>query len=111
MPPRCGSQAGGRSSSRPLRGSSSGGWRSASPITSDLRFAVRCSGLSKTYRLGEELSLRRSLSTLVPGHHAPAESFHALHDVSFEIPRGEYFGIVGQNGSGKSTLTQVISGI
>jgi lipopolysaccharide transport system ATP-binding protein len=67
--------------------------------------------LSKTYRLGEELSLRRSLAALVPGRDAPAESFHALHDVTFEIPRGEYFGIVGQNGSGKSTLTQVIAGI
>jgi lipopolysaccharide transport system ATP-binding protein len=80
-------------------------------ITSESAVAVRCSGLSKTYRLGEELSLRRSLSTLVPGRSAPPESFHALHDVTFDIPRGEYFGIVGQNGSGKSTLTQVISGI
>jgi ABC-type polysaccharide/polyol phosphate transport system ATPase subunit len=93
-----------------LPGSSSGGWRSASPITSEQPLAVRCTGLSKTYRLGEELSLRRSLAALVPGQHAPTESFHALDDVSFEIPRGEYFGIVGQNGSGKSTLTQVISG-
>jgi len=72
---------------------------------------VRCTGLSKTYRLGEELSLRRSLSALMPGHTDPPESFHALDDLTFEIPRGEYFGIVGQNGSGKSTLTQVIAGI
>jgi homopolymeric O-antigen transport system ATP-binding protein len=73
--------------------------------------AVRCSGLSKTYRLGEELSLRRSLSSVMPGHSVPPESFHALDDLTFEIARGEYFGIVGQNGSGKSTLTQVIAGI
>jgi lipopolysaccharide transport system ATP-binding protein len=57
------------------------------------------------------LSLRRTLATLVPGRRAASESFHALHDVTFEIARGDYFGIVGPNGSGKSTLTQVIAGI
>jgi ABC-type polysaccharide/polyol phosphate transport system ATPase subunit len=31
--------------------------------------------------------------------------------VSFSVPRGSFFGIVGSNGSGKSTLTQIISGI
>jgi lipopolysaccharide transport system ATP-binding protein len=39
------------------------------------------------------------------------ERFWALSDVSFEVARGDYFGIVGANGSGKSTLTQLISGI
>ena len=39
------------------------------------------------------------------------DRFWALSDVSFEVQRGEFFGIVGTNGSGKSTLTQVISGI
>jgi lipopolysaccharide transport system ATP-binding protein len=72
--------------------------------------AVRCDGVGKSYGLGEELSLQHTLSTIIR-RDDERDRFWALTDVSFEVRRGEFFGIVGSNGSGKSTLTQLISGI
>jgi lipopolysaccharide transport system ATP-binding protein len=72
--------------------------------------AVRCEGVGKSYGLGEELSLQHTLNTLIR-RGDEQDRFWALSDVSFEVRRGDAFGIVGTNGSGKSTLTQVMSGI
>lgn len=72
--------------------------------------AVECVGLGKTYRLGEELSLQHSVQTALRRRPA-SEGFWALKDVTFNVPAGDYFGIIGSNGSGKSTLTQILAGI
>jgi len=41
----------------------------------------------------------------------PDESFPALDHVSFAVPKGTTYGVVGRNGSGKSTALKLVAGI
>jgi lipopolysaccharide transport system ATP-binding protein len=95
-------------------------------MVSDDDVAIRVSGLSKSYRIWNDPSARlkgpwcAALARLLPPGAARDRleakaagyyrDFQALHACSFEIRRGETFGIVGQNGAGKSTLLQLIAG-
>jgi ABC-type polysaccharide/polyol phosphate transport system ATPase subunit len=79
-------------------------------MSSERQVLIRATALSKTYRVFQHPADRvRQLFAPVHGrrYYTPAR---ALHEVSFEVERGEAVGIVGRNGSGKSTLLQVICG-
>jgi ABC-type polysaccharide/polyol phosphate transport system ATPase subunit len=72
--------------------------------------AITVDGVSKRFRLYKERN--QSLkAAMLRGRRAEFEEFWALKDVSFEIPEGTTFGLIGENGSGKSTLLKVIARI
>ena len=78
--------------------------------SSDDGIAVRIQHLTKTYKLYDR-SIDRLKESLHPLRRRYHRDFHALKDVSFEIGKGETFGIIGRNGSGKSTLLKIIAGV
>src|SRR5262249_863739 len=41
----------------------------------------------------------------------PRDTFPALTDVSFTVPKGATYGVIGKNGSGKSTALKLVAGI
>lgn len=74
--------------------------------------AIKVEHLSKTFRIPHEKvsSLRGAFVGMFRGKQT-FEEFQALDDVSFEVQKGEFFGIIGRNGSGKSTLLKILAGI
>lgn len=74
--------------------------------------AVKIEHVSKSFRLPTEAtsSLRSTMVNYFRGIKGYKEQ-HILKDISFDVEKGDFFGIVGKNGSGKSTLLKIISQI
>lgn len=78
----------------------------------DKNIAIRVKDLHKTFRIPLEggNNLKQRIVNFTR-HKKGYREFSPLNGVSFEIQKGEFFGIVGRNGSGKSTLLKTIAGI
>jgi lipopolysaccharide transport system ATP-binding protein len=72
--------------------------------------AVTVDHLSKKFRLYHERN-QSIKSAIMRGRTSVHEDFWALKDVSFEVPEGSTFGLIGSNGSGKSTLLKCLAKI
>jgi len=78
--------------------------------------AIEVTNVTKVYR---RYSQRRQFATLksallsgtIVSDLRPDETFPALRDVSFVVPKGTTYGVIGRNGSGKSTALKVVAGI
>jgi ABC-type polysaccharide/polyol phosphate transport system ATPase subunit len=78
--------------------------------------AITITNASKVYR---RYSRRRQFSTLksallsrsLIGNLRPDETFPAVRNVTFSVPKGRTLGVIGRNGSGKSTLLKLVAGI
>lgn len=72
--------------------------------------AVSVEHVSKRFRLYKERN-QTLKSAIMRGRRSIHEDFHALDDVSFDVPAGSTFGLIGSNGSGKSTLLKCLAKI
>lgn len=74
--------------------------------------SIRVQNINKTFKLPhEKVSSLKGLFLNMFNGKRTYENQRVLKDISFEIKKGEFFGIVGRNGSGKSTLLKLLAGI
>jgi ABC-type polysaccharide/polyol phosphate transport system ATPase subunit len=77
--------------------------------------AIELTNVTKIYRRysGRQFATLKSalLQRSILRELRPNETFPALTDVSFSVPQGSTYGVIGRNGSGKSTALKLVAGI
>jgi ABC-type polysaccharide/polyol phosphate transport system ATPase subunit len=77
--------------------------------------AIELVNVTKVYRRygGRQFSTLKSalLQRSILRDLRPSETFPALTDVTFSVPKGSTYGVIGKNGSGKSTALKLVAGI
>ena len=78
-----------------------------------MKNAVEIKNVSMRFNLARERvdNIKEWVVRKLRGNSASIDEFWALKDITFNIPKGDSFALVGSNGSGKSTLLKIISGI
>ncbi len=75
-------------------------------------YSIKGKNISKKFRLYHEKRTTIYESIIGSINRKPHyEILQVLDDISFEVKKGESFGIVGRNGSGKTTLLRILSHI
>lgn len=77
------------------------------------KYAIQVKDVKKrfSYSSHKSDSMKRAITQIFKPKNSQTNSFYALDGVSFNVEKGDFFGILGRNGSGKSTLLKIIAEI